>query len=517
MEDSNSITQDNSTGTGKGPGIALGTETDKGAGIALGTSPEGTPAGMHPGLQKDRAVLSSPDLQRKGWIVLCALLFAGIIVIMNQFKVPTFMGGLAFEFFEGDMGATGWLMSIIAVAGVVTAFPAAFLINRFGPRAVGMVGIGFMVAGCAVGALTTDAVAQLFVGRILEGIGVALMGTVATTIISMYFPREKAGLPMGIWNLWYVIGASLAYNIGVPIALAFSGDPHNWHVWWWFCDALALLAFIVFALIVQKPRTSRDRQDAARRRAGEAVAGRPSIVEGFKVWRMWVFGLGFCLVLGASLCVFTWVPTYVQTHEMPGLIAQGIASGLTPDAAEAFAAEAAGVKSGWMSAIPFLAAIPVSVATGFLLKRFSTIKARNVMVVIASLLAFAYTFAFMVPYEFLPYYLAVLGLESGYTSGVIWSMVPITMPKRITMPVGMAIIIFFQGMSNLLCTPVVGYVVGNLQDPQWGNVAPLVFCCVAAGMLCWIVYGLTRAPRFEEDAWEEGGGRPGPRPAGDRA
>jgi len=460
---------------------------------------KGTHANMHPGARQDAEVLASKEIQRKGWIVLCALLFAGIIVIMNQFKVPVFMGGLSFEFFGGDMGATGWLMSIIALAGVITAFPAAFLINRFGPKPVGVVGVGFMVVGCTVGALTGENVTQLLVGRVLEGIGVAMMGTVATTIISMYFPREKAGLPMGLWNLWYVTGAALAYNIGVPIAIAFTGDPHNWHAWWWFADVLALLAFIVFALIVQKPRTGRDKAMAARRKSGEDVGRRPSIVEGFKVWRMWLFGLGFCLVLGASLCVFTWVPTYVQTQEMPGLIAQGIASGLTPDEAAALASEQAGIKSGWMSSIAFIAAIPVSVITGFLLKRFSTIKARNAMAVIASCLALMYIFAFMIPYEFLPYYLVLLGFESGYTSGVIWAMVPITMPKRITMPIGMAIIIFFQGISNLLCTPVVGYVVGNLSDPHWGNVAPLVAGCVVAGMVCWIIYGVTKAPPFEEE------------------
>jgi MFS family permease len=425
------------------------------------------------------------------------MLFCGIIMIMNQFKVPVFMGGLSYQFFDGDMGATGWLMSIIALASVVTAFPSAFLINRFGPKAIGLVGIAFMVAGITIGALTTAWVGQLIIGRILEGMGVAMMGTVATTIISMYFPREKAGLPMGIWNLWYVTGAALAYNIGVPVAIVVTGDPHAWQAWWWFADILALLAFIIFALFVQKPRTGRDRAMAAQRKAGNPSARRPSIMEGLKVWRMWVFGLGFCLVLGSSLCVFTWVPTYVQSHEMGTLLASGLS--------EAAAAEQAGIIGGSMSSIGFLAAIPVSIITGFLLKRFSSIKARNIMCVVAAALALLYTFAFIVPYEYLPYYLVLLGFESGYTSGVIWSMVPITMPKRITMPIGMAIIIFFQGISNLLCTPVVGYVVGNMADPQWGNVAPLVLCTTLAGMVCWIIYGVTKAPPFEEDERYEGG------------
>jgi hypothetical protein len=206
---------------------------------------------------------------------------------------------------------------------------------------------------------------------------------------------------------------------------------------------------------------------------------------------MWLFGLGFCLVLGASLCIFTWIPTYVQTHEMGILMAQGLS--------EAAAAEQAGIIGGSMSSIGFVAAIPVAIVTGFLLKKFDTIKARNIMVIIAAVLSLMYTFAFLIPYEYLPYYLVLLGFESGYTSGVIWAMVPITMPKRVTMPIGMAIIIFFQGISNLLCKPVVGYVVGNLADPQWGNVAPLILGLTLVGLACWVIFALTKAPTFEED------------------
>jgi MFS family permease len=418
------------------------------------------------------------------------MLFAGIIVIMNQFKVPTFMPTLAFTFFGGDMGATGWLMSVIAVAGIVTAFPSAFLINRFGPRNTGLVGLGCMLLGCTLGALTTDSATQLIAGRLIEGIGVAMMGVVATTLISMYFPREKAGLPMGLWNLWYVAGATVAYTAAVPITVALTGDAHAWQAWWWFCDAAALLGFVVFALLVQKPRVGRDR---AARDAGTPLR-RPSISVGFKVWRMWLFGLGFCLLLGTALCILTTVPTYVQYHELARLLAAN------PGMDTAAAQETASITGGLMSSIGFAASIPMTIVTGFLLRRFSTIKARNTMAVIAGFLALLYTGAYLIPYEYLPWYLVLLGLESGWTSGIVWAMVPLTMPRRVTMPIGMAIIIFFQGISNLLCTPITGYVIGNLSDPQWGNVVPLVFTTALLGTVVWIIYALTKPPVFEEDA-----------------
>ncbi|MCI8468433.1 MAG: MFS transporter [Eggerthellaceae bacterium] len=436
----------------------------------------------------DEGAAHSRELERRGWIVLFAMLFCGIIVIMNQYKVPTFMGTLMQDFGTSP-GTTGWLMSVIAVAGIVTAFPSAFLLNRFGPRRIGLFGLAFMIVGCAVGALAST-FAQLIVGRLLEGVGVAMMGVVATTIISMYFPREKAGLPMGIWNLWYVVGSTLAYNIGVPVALALTGDPHNWHAWWWFSDALALVAFIVFALLVSVPHAGRGIA-AERERATGRPEHRPAslLLEGFKVKRMWLFGLGFCFLMFTSLSVLTWVPTYVQEIEVGRALAAG--------ASLADAQAQGGVAGGSMASLGFAASIPMALVTAFLLGRFQTLRARNVMVVIAGFCAFFYVGAFLVPYDYLPAYLVLLGLESGWTSGVVWSMVPVTMPKRVTMPVGMAIIIFFQGVSNLLCTPVVGYVIGEAQ--VWTNVAPLCAATATIGTVLWIVYVLTKPPVFEED------------------
>lgn len=449
--------------------------------------PHGIHHGHHP---HSGDALDERERARKGWIVLFSMLFCGIIAILNQFKVPTFMPVLIGEFFPQSPGNAGWLMSVIAIAGIVTAFPSAFLLNRFGPKRIGMFGLGFMVIGCTVGALSATAV-QLIVGRILEGVGVAMMGVVATTIISMYFPREKAGLPMGIWNLWYVVGSTLAYNIGVPVSLALTGDSMNWHAWWWFADLLALVAFVVFALMVSVPHVGRGIAAKREHRTGKPQH-RPAaiLIEGFKVKRMWLFGLGFCFLMFTSLSVLTWVPTYVQGIELDRLLASGV------DAQTA--AAQAGITSGSMASLGFAASIPMALVTAALLGRFQAIRQRNIMVIVAGFCAFFYVGAFLVPYEHLPCYLVLLGLESGWTSGVVWSMVPITMPKRVTMPVGMAIIIFFQGISNLLSTPVVGYIIGP--DKIWTNVAPLCTATAAIGTLLWIVYALMKAPVFEEDA-----------------
>ena len=456
--------------------------------------------------------MTRSQFTHRGWIVLIAMLFAGIVAVMNQFQVPLFMNSLIGEFFPDSPGNAGWLMSVIAIAAVVIAYPSAFLLNRFSPKGIGAVGLAVMVVGATIGAASSSAAMMIF-GRILQGAGVAVMGIVATTIIAMYFPRERAGVPMGIWNLWYTGGATLAYNIGVPIAIAFTGNPQAWHPWFWFCDIAALLAFIVFCLVVRVPLSKRSASPAqpsegiernadgvseASERASSHRTHRPGghsfktswqiMVDAFKVPRMWLLGVCFGCLMFTSLAVLSWVPTYVQDVETGRLIAAGMS--------HQAAAIQADTASGTMASIGFASSIPMSFVTAWLLGRFTTIRARNNMLLISAGLGFLYCFAFIIPYEWLPWWLVLLGLESGWTSGVVWSLMPLTMPKPITISFGMATVIFFQGVANLLATPVVGYVIGS--SSVWAHVAPLCACTACVGVILCLVYHRTKPPVFEE-------------------
>jgi hypothetical protein len=80
----------------------------------------------------------------------------------------------------------------------------------------------------------------------------------------------------------------------------------------------------------------------------------------------------------------------------------------------------------------------------------------------------------------------LLGIESGWTSGVVLSLVPQTMKHPQTVSVGFACVIFFQGISNLLATPVVGYVIGSADE--WAYVAPLCVISACVGALCCVIY-----------------------------
>ncbi|MEI3229871.1 MAG: MFS transporter [Gordonibacter pamelaeae] len=151
---------------------------------------------------------------------------------------------------------------------------------------------------------------------------------------------------------------------------------------------LALVSFVVFALFVSVPHAGRGVAAKRERETGEKQH-RPAaiLLEGFKVKRMWLFGLGFCFLMFTSLSVLTWVPTYVQGVELERMLAEGM------DLAAAQAQ--AGVSGGSMASLGFAASIPMALVTAFLLGKFQTLKARNVMVIIAGFCAFFYVGAFL--------------------------------------------------------------------------------------------------------------------------
>lgn len=433
---------------------------------------------------------TNPESTRKAWIIVFVVLLAGISVIMNQYKVPTMIGAFMQDFkMFGELGKVNWLMSVFAVAGIVLALPTASLINRFGAKIMGLVGLACSIIGITIGALAYS-YAQLFIGRIIEGAGVAMMGVVATTLIAMYFPREKAGAPMGIWNLWYPTGSTLGYTLAHPVVNAFggsgSGANFGWHSWWLFGDIAVLIAFILFALIVSNPNSA-DEKSAS---GGHGMGGSSKniISDGLKVGRMWLLGLSSMFLLFCSLSFLTQVPHFLAS--------------MYP---EVWPNDAA---AGAMSSLGFGAAIPMSFISAYLLKKFTSMRSRANMIIICAVASYLYAFAYFVPISPDPAnpqiplmsMLIVCGCITGYVASVMWANVSITMPRRATIPVGMAIVSICQGIANLSASPIIGYAVQTGEHTyNWGAAAVPIAISATIGLILSIFYKKTKAPVYDEN------------------
>ena len=167
------------------------------------------------------------------WVILFAVFIASVAAPLNQNKVPPLMPVLM-QAFEITLSQAGLLMSVFSITGFVLALPAGFIIQRFGPKITGLIALASLVAGAALGAVS-GSMSLLLASRVIEGVGMGLIAVVAPSVIALWFPREKQGMPMGLWATWVPMGSILMLLLAPRMSTAW-----GWPSVWWFGAAFAL-------------------------------------------------------------------------------------------------------------------------------------------------------------------------------------------------------------------------------------------------------------------------------------
>ena len=100
---------------------------------------------------------------------------------------------------------------------------------------------------------------QLVVARMAVGVGEAGGVPPSYAIISDYFPRERRGTAMAIFNLGPPFGSALGVAFGASLAAAFS-----WRVPFYVIGGIGVVtAVAVYLLVAEPPRGGNDAPDAA--------------------------------------------------------------------------------------------------------------------------------------------------------------------------------------------------------------------------------------------------------------
>ncbi len=184
----------------------------------------------------------------KAWGILAVTYLASFCAPLCQFKIPPLASWL-FPAFHGALDSVtfGTLMSAIAIIGVVLAFPAAFIARRMGLKNVILLSVACLGVGSALGGLTND-LALLMGSRLLEGVGIGLIGVAAPSCVTIWFPERKRGLALGIWATWVPVGSVVAFNTAPAIAGAF-----GYQAVFFAIAAVCAVAFVLFALVYKMP------------------------------------------------------------------------------------------------------------------------------------------------------------------------------------------------------------------------------------------------------------------------
>lgn len=379
------------------------------------------------------------------WVILWVVYFASVAAPLNQFKIPPVMPVLM-QTLQIDLAQAGALMSVIALVGLILALPAGVILQRWGPRLTGLLALGCMAAGASVGALSND-YGALLTSRVIEGIGIGLIGVVAPATIAMWFPPERQGGPMGIWATWVPVGTVVMYLLA-PALAAWQGLPAVW----WFGAGFAVLMFAAYAVLVRRPPA----QQASGRSAPEPLDLRSALANR----NIWLLALEFGCFNLALVSLGTYYPTFL--NEVRGFaLGQAAFVASIGTMIVLFSAPLAGWFSDRIGSRRLVFSLPFLALAALLVFPFRVEGGAIVAVMIAQ------------------------GLIAGAVPTATFAAAPEVMRRPQWAGLGLAVVLIGQNLGQLVGPVLFGRLVDSLGWIPAGNL--LIGVCLVGFVSAWLV------------------------------
>lgn len=379
---------------------------------------------------------------KRAWVVALATILAGIALALVQNKVAPCMLVLQ-EAFNIDMATAGWLSSLFSLVGIVLAIPAAVILNKLGPKKGGIIALVCAIIGSLIG-LLVDNTAVLMASRIVEGMGVGLMSVIGPSLIAMWFPETKRGLPMSIWA---------AYQMGAQAVMFFCAGTvvanFGWQGMWIFGLVACIVALVLYVACVKSPRPEESYADVE----SEDV----SIAEGLKSPYAWVMSLVTMLFCIGCFGFVNWIATCWAEQIFGG------------------DANAANMWVGYFS----LGGVVAAVIVGALLNKIRNRKRFGMGVLVAYGLVSIVGMYLQSATPLIVFVVVYAFVDAGFPC-VLWTMTAQTVKKPALAGVALGVVSIGFNLGVLLGPPIVGAVV----DAAGWHAGAWVICgvCVLAGV-----------------------------------
>lgn len=333
----------------------------------------------------------------RAWVVAIIAIIASILISVNNNKLPA-TASLVLPALGIDTGALSTLMSLNGYVGFVLAFVAATIIMKFGSKKSTL-----MVLACALVGAVISAFAQsyelLVVGRLIEGVGYACIGTVVPVLVSEWFPPSKRGVPMGIFSVWVPLGSM--FIMGTSGFFFNTADPSSYHNVFWFVVVLMAIITVIWVVAVRNPQHSY-LEDVT-----DPNAPKPKVSEGFKSLSCWIAMIAFAAFSLGTACVMNFETLYmVQTMGMDQAAANGMLN------------------------IANIAVVIGGVGIGFVLNAVKSNSGRLAILAVSSaVLGVCFALAYTVGGAMLTPWLIVFGLSNGIVPAIFFTMVAEIAPR----------------------------------------------------------------------------------------
>ncbi len=333
----------------------------------------------------------------RAWLVAIIAIIASILISVNNNKLPA-TASLVLPALGIDTGALSTLMSLNGYVGFVLAFVAATIIMKFGTKKSTLMVLGCALVGAVISAFATS-YELLVVGRLIEGVGYACIGTVVPVLVSEWFPPSKRGVPMGIFSVWVPLGSM--FIMGTSGFFFNTADPMTYHNVFWFVVVLMAVITVIWAVAVRNPQHSYLAEES------DPNAPKPKVSEGFKSLSCWVAMIAFAAFALGTACVMNFETLYmVQTMGMDQAAANGMLN------------------------VANIAVVVGGIAIGFVMNAVKSNTGRLAILVVSSaVLGICFALAYTVGGAMLTPWLIVFGLSNGIVPAIFFTMVAEIAPR----------------------------------------------------------------------------------------
>lgn len=190
----------------------------------------------------------------KPWPALWALVVGFFMILIDTTIVsvanPSIMAGL-----HTDINSVIWVTSAYLLAYAVPLLITGRLGDRFGPKNLYLLGL-VLFTGASVWCGLSGDISVLIAGRVVQGLGAALMTPQTMSVITRIFPPDRRGAAMGLWGSV----AGVATLVG-PILGGVLVDWLGWE-WIFFVNLpVGIVAFVLAWRLVPRLITHRHRFD----------------------------------------------------------------------------------------------------------------------------------------------------------------------------------------------------------------------------------------------------------------
>jgi MFS family permease len=213
-----------------------------------------------------------------------------------------------FTSIERDLGIShmksGLLVSAVYWAIVLLTFPVSILVDRWSrSKTIGIMAIMWSLA-TALCALTGNFV-QLFMARMLIGVGEAGYAPGGSAMISGLYPVDRRARMMGLWNASIPLGSAIGVMLGGVIA-AKLGWKHAFGI-----VAIPGMIVAILFLFVKDYKTvdlsffdkSRNKIKMERKDMVKEFVTKPSVIYTY---------FGMAAVVFVTTAMLTWLPRYFE-------------------------------------------------------------------------------------------------------------------------------------------------------------------------------------------------------------